>query len=146
MVLLASIATLRPVFEYCVVQLRAPLTTTGVVVTRLHTPAAHVVVPVQAWPQLPQSALLVLVLTHVVPQRVSPAGQTHVPARHDAPAEQAVPHAPQLLGSSAVFVQLLPQSFWLAGHAQCPPEHASPPVQATPHPPQLALSSASFAQ
>lgn len=75
----------------------------------LHTPAGP-----QAWLQPPQCALLVLVLTHVPLQQVSPGAQHTLPPG---------PHAARP-----------------GGQAHTPPlPHCLPPVHALPHAAQLAL-------
>jgi hypothetical protein len=81
-----------------------------------HSPFTHV--PLQAWLQPPQCALLVIVSTHAFEHSICPAAeQPHTPPLQTEPAGHALPHVPQL-------------SALLIVSTQAPPEHwVSPPPQ-----------------
>lgn len=65
---------------------------------------------VQAWPQLPQLALLLVGSTQAPLQACWPTTeQVQVPPVHVVPAEQAVPQAPQLRLSVIVLAQVPPE-------------------------------------
>jgi hypothetical protein len=51
----------------------------------VHTPALHVVVPMQTWPHAPQLLLSVLTLTQLMPHCISPAPHPHTPPTQLAP-------------------------------------------------------------
>ena len=80
---------------------------TAVAEHEAHAPPEHVWPLAQAWPQVPQLAGSVAVITHAPPQRVAPAGQLEVqrPLAQVWPDGHAVPHAPQLAVSVAVSTQ-----------------------------------------
>jgi hypothetical protein len=95
-------------------------------------PVTRQVLPLQAelafdrlhrWPQLPQSAGLVVVSTHEPPQLVRPAWHdtVHAPPEHTSPAGHTWPHVPQLLVSLLVAVHTPPHRICPEGHAQLPP-------------------------
>ena len=60
------------------------------------TPAEHAAPEGQAWLQVPQLALSVLVLVHVPPQSVPDPGQMQLPLTQERGPAHSAPHAPQL--------------------------------------------------
>jgi hypothetical protein len=73
------------------------------------TPAMHDWPVGQAFPQRPQLATSLLVLTQAVLQRVVVPGHAQVPPTHDCAAGQVVPQRPQLLRSALRLTQAVPQ-------------------------------------
>jgi hypothetical protein len=63
---------------------------------------------IHAVPHAPQLLTSFEVLTHAVPQRVSPAGQVQVPLTHASPIRHTCAHIPQLFGSFEVLTHVMP--------------------------------------
>ena len=76
------------------------------------TPRLQTCPAAQAFPQAPQLALSVRLLTQMPPHGVAPIGHVswQVPATQSIEVPHARPHPPQLAGSVWVLAQLLPQS------------------------------------
>ena len=158
MVLLASIATLRPPFERWVVQLAVPLTITADVVVSVQTPVMHEANGPHTVPQAPQLLLSVAVVVQALPHATCLPGHTHAPAVQLSPAAtHAFPHDPQLALSVANTAQYgaaasegppAPQTEDPDGHAavHAPRTHCPPAPHALPHPPQFCSSSERSAQ
>jgi hypothetical protein len=111
----------------------------------MQVPLVHVCPAAQAWLQLPQFAVLVLVSMQPEPHSICPATvHPHAPALHAAPVGQAMPQPPQLSGSFP-FVRthdpsphiVLPSVQLVA---QAPPLQTSPVWQAFVQLPQWVLS------
>jgi hypothetical protein len=113
--------------------------------------ATHESPAAQAFPQAPQCAVLVVVLTHVIAapegvQSISPAGHTraatHAPAAQRWLAIHALLHAPQLLMSVCVLTQPPPHAVSPAMHMTCgahtPARQTSLAAQARSQAPQCA--------
>jgi hypothetical protein len=117
-------------------------------------PAAHAallhtaVVPEQTVPHAPQFAGSFAVLTHCVPQRVSPAGQPHLESPHVSLAPHAVVQEPQCCASLDVSTHAPPHGVSPAPHesAHTPTLQTWPAPQSSRHPPQLFGSVRRFTQ
>ena len=91
-------------------------------------PAAQVWPVGQAWPQAPQLAPSVCVLTQAVPQSIWPVAQPQTPAVQLSPVPQALPQEPQFAPLVCVSTQVAVapvgvQSVWPVGHVW-PATHA----------------------
>jgi len=76
------------------------------------------------------------VLTHAVPQLVSPAGQVQLPLTHVAPVGQTCPHIPQLFVSFTL-THVPEQNICPGPQAHAPAEHISFAGHTLPHIPQF---------
>jgi hypothetical protein len=122
----------------------------------LQTPATQLAPGPQLWPQVPQLAASLPVLTSQpsnvwLLQSAKPGEHDetrHAEATHEVvpcgTGPQKMPHPPQLLLSFWVLAQRAPQQVWVPGHpvgpqgpTHTPPEQALPGGQALPQAPQL---------